>query len=538
MWDQQYAPFESVYLSALVGAIPVLVFLLGLVVLKLKGITAAAISAAVAAIVALFVFDMPFPKVVGAALYGAVSGLWPIAWIIVLAVWLYKIAVKSGQFEVIRSSIGGISADQRIQVLLIAFCFGGLLEGAAGFGVPIAICAALLVELGFRPIKAAMLCLVANAGAGAYGAIGIPVIQGAKVGEVDLGELSNWMIPVIQGLTALLPLILVAILDGWNGIRHTWPAWLVTGIVFSGAQCAVLWLAGPELTDILPPLLAMVTLAGLTRVWQPPEIYREAGASDTRGERYSVWEIVKAWSPFYFLTGAILVWSLPWFKDLFTPGGALDFTVLSIHMPWIDGTIVAHPPVAASSAPTAAVWTVSLIGASGTAVLGAILVTGAFARITVPEALGQLKATVAELWRPIVLILLVLALAYIANLSGATAAIGLALANVGDIFPLVSPVIGWIGVFITGSVVNNNTLFAKLQAVTAQQLGVDPTLLVASNTGGGTMAKLVSAQSIAIAASAVGETGNESSILRSTLKYSLVFLAVVCVTVFALSLLA
>lgn len=538
MWDQQYAPFDSVYLSALVGAIPVLVFLLGLVVLKLKGITAAAISAAVAAVVALFVFDMPFPKVVGAALYGAVSGLWPIAWIIVLAVWLYKIAVKSGQFEVIRSSIRGISADQRIQVLLIAFCFGGLLEGAAGFGVPIAICAALLVELGFRPIKAAMLCLVANAGAGAYGAIGIPVIQGAKVGEVDLGDLSNWMIPVIQGLTALLPLILVAILDGWNGIRHTWPAWLVTGIVFSGAQCAVLWLAGPELTDILPPLLAMVTLAGLTRIWQPPEIYREAGATDTRGERYSVWEIVKAWSPFYFLTGAILVWSLPWFKDLFIPGGALDFTVLSIHMPWIDGTIVSHPPVAASSAPIAAVWTVSLIGASGTAVLGAILVTGAFARITVPEALGQLKATVAELWRPIVLILLVLALAYIANLSGATAAIGLALANVGDIFPLVSPIIGWIGVFITGSVVNNNTLFAKLQAVTAQQLGVDPTLLVASNTGGGTMAKLVSAQSIAIAASAVGETGNESSILRSTLKYSLVFLVVVCVTVFLLSLFA
>ncbi|WAC58302.1 L-lactate permease [Gordonia sp. SL306] len=538
MWDQNYAPYDSVYLSALVGAIPILVFLLGLVALKLKGVTAATISAVIAALVALIVFGMPLPKIVGAALYGAVSGLWPIAWIIVMAVWLYKIAVKSGQFTIIRTSIGGISNDQRIQVLLIAFCFGGLLEGAAGFGVPIAICAALLVELGFRPVKAAMLCLVANAGAGAYGAIGIPVIQGAKVGEVDLGSLSDWMIPVIQGLTALLPLILIAILDGWKGIRHTWPAWLLTGVVFSGTQCLVLWLAGPELTDILPPLLAMVALAGLTRIWQPSEVYREAGATAPDTTRYSVWEVIKAWSPFYFLTGAILVWSVTWFKNLFVPGGALDFTVLNIHMPWIDGTIVQHPPVSSTSTPLAAIWQVSLIGASGTAVLAAILVTGAFARITVPQALDQLRATISELWKPIVLILLVLMLAYISNLSGATAAIGLALANVGEIFPLVSPVIGWIGVFITGSVVNNNTLFAKLQAVTAHQLGIDPTLLVASNTGGGTMAKLVSAQSIAIAAAAVGETGNESSILRSTLKYSLVFLAVVCVTVFVLSLIA
>ncbi|MFW0796915.1 lactate permease LctP family transporter [Gordonia sp. CPCC 205515] len=537
MWEQNYAPYDSVYLSALVGAIPILVFLLSLVVFRIKGITAALISAVVAALVALVLFGMPFSKIVGSALFGAVSGLWPIAWIIVMAVWLYKIAVKSGQFEVIRTSIGGVSTDQRLQVLLIAFCFGGLLEGAAGFGVPIAICAALLVELGFRPIKAAMLCLVANAGAGAYGAIGIPVIQGAKVGGVDLGELSTWMIPVIQGLTALLPLILVAILDGWKGVRQTWPAWLVTGVVFSGLQCLVLFVAGPELTDILPPLVAMVTLAGLTRIWQPREIYREGGVAAPETTKYSVREVVMAWSPFYFLTGAILVWSLPWFKSLFTAGGWLDWTVLNIHMPWIDNTIVQHPPVSATTAPMPAVWQVSLIGASGTAVLGAILVTGAFARITVPEALEQLKGTIAELWRPIVLILLVLALAYITNLSGATAAIGLALANVGDVFPLVSPIIGWIGVFITGSVVNNNTLFAKLQAVTAQQLGVDPTLLVASNTGGGTMAKLVSAQSIAIAASAVGETGNEAAILRSSLKYSLAFLVVVCVTVYLLSLL-
>lgn len=535
MWNQQYAPFDNVYLSALVGAIPVLFFLLALVVLKLKGITAALISAVLAAVVAFTIFGMPFPKIVGAALYGVVSGLWPIAWIVVLAVWLYKIAVKSGQFTVIRTSIGGISTDQRLQVLLIAFCFGGLLEGAAGFGVPIAICAALLVELGFRPIKAAMLCLVANAGAGAYGAIGIPVIQGAKVGGVDLGELSTWMIPVIQGLTALIPLILVAILDGFRGIRQTWPAWLIIGIVFSGAQSLVLWLAGPELTDILPPLLAMVTLAGLCRIWQPSFTYREDSAAAPDTTKYSVWEIIKAWSPFYFLTGAILVWSLPWFKDLFTEGGLLHFTVLNIHMPWIDNTIVQHPPVAAAAAPMPAVWQVSLIGASGTAVLAAILVTGAFAKITVPEAIDQLRAAISDLWRPILLILLVLALAYIANLSGATAAIGLALANVGEVFPLVSPIIGWIGVFITGSVVNNNTLFAKLQAVTAQQIGVDPTLLVASNTGGGTMAKLVSAQSIAIAAGAVGETGNESAILRAALKYSLAFLVVVCVTVFLLA---
>lgn len=537
MWEQDYAPFTSAYLSAIVAAIPVLVFLLGLVVLKLTGLAAAAMSAVAAAVLALTVFGMPAEKVAGAALYGVVSGLWPIAWIITLAVWLYKIAVKSGQFEVIRTSIGGVSTDQRIQVLLIAFCFGGLLEGAAGFGVPIAICAALLVQLGFRPIKAAMLCLVANGAAGAYGAIGIPVIQGATVGGVDLDSLSLWMIPVIQGLTALIPLILMAILDGWNGVRRTWPAWLITGIVFAGAQSVVLWLAGPELTDIIPPLLAMLTLAALTRYWRPTDRYREKGAPAVDSTRYPAWEVIRAWSPFYFLTGAILVWSLPWFKDLFVVDGPLAWTVVNVHMPWIDGTITGQPPVYAADTALPAVWQVSTIGASGTAVLGAILVTGAFARITVPEALTQLRATLDELWRPILLILLVLAFAYITNLSGATGAIGIALADVGTAFPLVSPVIGWIGVFITGSVVNNNALFAKLQAVTAGQLGVDPALLVAANTGGGTMAKLVSAQSIAIAAAAVGETGNESAILRSTLRYSLVFLAVVCVTVFALSLL-
>lgn len=536
MWTQQYSPFLNLTVSALVAAVPILFFLLGLTVLRLSGVVAAAISTALAVVVAVLV-GMPIGAAAGAGLYGVLSGLWPIAWIIVMAVWLYKVTVASGKFAVIRGSISGVSPDQRVQVLLIAFCFGSFLEGAAGFGVPIAICAALLVELGFRPVRAAMICLVANAAFGAYGAIGIPVIAGAQQSGVPLTDLSASMALVLQIITVAIPALLVVIVDGWRGLRETWPLVITLGLVYSGLQTLLLLTLGPELVDIVPGLLGMVLIAGFTRVWRPRHVYREGGADVPAVEPASAGQVVAAWSPFYVLTAFILLWSLPAFKSLFAAGGPLAWTLVAVPIPGLHHQVVRGAELGGGD-PLAAVWTWTPLNATGTAILLAVLVTWAISpTVRLSDLVTQLRVTVTELWKPIVLILLVMAVATIANFSGGSATIGLALAAVGAAFPLLSPVIGWFGVFITGSVVNNNNLFAGLQAVTAHQIGVDPSLLVAANTTGGVMAKVVSPQSIAIAAGAVGLSGREGEILRAALRYSLGLLAVVCVWTFVLSLL-
>lgn len=529
MWQQTYDPLGNANLSALLAALPVVVFLLALTVLRLKGLTAALLAVLVSAAVSAWVFGMPLGGIAGAALLGIANGLFPISFIVLMAVWLYKLAIRSGKFEVIRGSIATISDDQRIQVLLIAFCFGGFLEGAAGFGVPIAICAALLVELGFRPLKAAMLCLVANGAAGAYGAIGIPVLVGAQQGGVALGEMSPMLIPLVQVCALLLPAVLVMVLDGWRGVRETWPVLLVVGVVFSGAQTLTLYLLGPELVDIIGPLAAMGSLAAFMQVWRPARIYREAQAPPLSDRRWSLREVLLAWSPFYILTATILVWSLPAFKALFAADGALGATVLHLPIGLLDNRVQEVPPLVAVTRTLPAVWNVGWLNASGTAILLAAMLTVLLSpRLGLRSAREELVQACRDMWKPLATVALVMAVAYITNYSGASSTIGLALAQAGGLFPLLAPVIGWMGVFITGSVVNSNTLFAHLQAVTAAQIGVSPALLVAANTAGGVMAKLVSPQSIAIAAAAVKLVGQESAIMRTTLAVSLGLLGYVC----------
>ncbi|HYQ49374.1 MAG TPA: lactate permease LctP family transporter [Pseudomonas sp.] len=536
MWHQNYDPLGNANLSALLAALPVLVFLLALTVLRLKGLTAALLAVLVSALVSSLVFGMPLDTLLGAALLGIANGVFPISFIVLMAVWLYKLAIRSGKFEVIRGSIATISEDQRIQVLLIAFCFGGFLEGAAGFGVPIAICAALLVELGFRPLKAAMLCLVANGAAGAYGAIGIPVLVGAQQGGVGLGEMSQMLIPLVQLCALLLPAVLVLLLDGWRGVRETWPVLLVVGGVFSGTQTLVLYLLGPELVDIIGPLAAMGSLAAFMQVWRPRRIYREAQAPPVSSQRWSLKQVLLAWSPFYILTATILVWSLPAFKALFAADGALGATVLHLPVSLLDQRIQELPPLVAVAHTLPAVWTVGWLNASGTAILIAALLTVVLSpKLGLLAAGEELAQSGREMWKPLATVALVMAVAYITNYSGASSTVGLALAQAGGVFPALAPVIGWTGVFITGSVVNSNTLFAHLQAVTAAQIGVSPALLVAANTAGGVMAKLVSPQSIAIAAAAVKLVGQESAIMRTTLAVSLALLGYVCLCTLLLS---
>ena len=542
MWQQVYDPLNSSALSALVAAVPIIFFLLGLTVLKLSGIKSAVISLVIALVIGCAIFGMPVTAGAGSILYGFLSGMWPIGWIVLMAVWLYRISVRSGGFEIVRSSISSISTDQRIQMLLIAFCFGGFLEGAAGFGIPIAICAALLVSLGFNPLKAAMFALIANVSSGAYGAIGIPVTTAAIRGGVDLHALSIEMVLVIQIMAALIPVLLVAIQDGIRGIREVGLVALMVGLIYSGGQSVLLAALGnPELVDIIPPLLALVALALVMQKWQPKHIFREPTAPSLeevqaqQSVKHTGSEILKAWSPFVYLSVVILLWSTV-LKPLFAAKGALGFTNITFSLPWLHQSISQAAPIVATPKPIDVTYTWNIVGASGTAILVATIITILTSKISWGEAIEELGGTWKQLQTPILMICLVMSVANVMNYAGMITSIALAVAAVGAIFPLLSPIIGWIGVFVTGSVVNNNILFAGLQATTAQQIGVSQTLLVASNTAGGVMAKIVSPQSIAIAAAAVNSAGEESKITSMAIKYSAALLAITCVWVYVLSL--
>ncbi|ROZ63957.1 L-lactate permease [Kocuria soli] len=536
MWLQDYDPTGSVVFSALLAAVPIIAFLLGLTVFKLTGLKASLIALVLAVGLGTLVFGLPVAATGSAIVYGFLGGLWPIGWIVLMAVWLYRIAVRAGYFDVIRSSISSISEDQRLQVLLIAFCFGGFLEGAAGFGIPIAICGALLVNLGFRPLRAAGISLVANAAFGGYGAIGIPVIVGAQQGEVPLTDLSRMMVVVAQGIMVFIPLLLVAILDGRRGLRETGGLALVIGVLVSGLQSLFLWVAGPALADIIPPLVGMLAMALVLKYWSPRTIYREAHApalEELRSERQPVTiaRVAQAWSPFYILSAFILVWSVP------AVAAFLGRATVAVPMPFLHQAVARTAPIVPETTPVLALWNWSILAASGTAILFAALFTVVVTpTITWKQAWEELAGSVRQLWAPIVMICLVMAVANVMNFAGMSSSMALALSAAGGVFPLLSPVIGWIGVFVTGSVVNNNTLFASLQAVTAQQIGTSQTLLVASNTAGGVMAKVISPQSIAIATAAVREPGKEADLTRQVLLYSIGLLAVLCVWVFVLSL--
>ncbi|KML11385.1 L-lactate permease [Bacillus safensis] len=537
MWQQIYDPFGNEFVSALVAMLPILFFLLALTVFKLKGVLAACFTLIVSFVTAVFFFHMPVEKALSAVLLGISNGLWPIGYIVIMAVWLYKIAVKSGKFDVIRSSIAGISQDQRLQLLLIGFSFNAFLEGAAGFGVPIAISAALLTELGFKPLKAAMLCLIANAASGAFGAVGIPVITGAQMGNMTPLALSQTLVYTIPFISFCIPFLLILIVDGFKGIKETLPALLVVSGTYTILQAVTMVTMGPELANIISALASMGILALFLRKWQPKHIYREEGAPDIEQKQtYRGVEILKAWSPFYILTAVITVWSLPAFKALFAVGGPLNWTTILVKMPFLHQQIVKLPPIAQTETPIDAIFKIDVISATGTAILIAVMLTGLFSRhITLTEGAVCLKAAVKELWVPVLTICFVMGFANLANFAGLSSAIGLALAKTGDLFPLVSPVLGWIGVFITGSVVSNNALFGNLQAVTASQIGSQAGLLIGANTTGGVMAKLISPQSIAIATAAVGETGKESELFKKTVKYSFILLGIVCIWTFILA---
>ncbi|MBF3389181.1 lactate permease LctP family transporter [Burkholderia pseudomallei] len=553
VWNQVYLPLGGVGWSALAAGAPIILFFVSLAVLRLKGHVAGALTLALALVIAIAVYGMPAERAFASAAYGFAYGLWPIAWIIVTAVFLYKIVVKSGQFDVIRSSIVSLTDDQRLQMLLIGFSFGAFLEGAAGFGAPVAITAALLVGLGFNPLYAAGLCLIADTAPVAFGALGIPVIVAGQVSGLDpmaVGAMAGRQLPF---LSFFLPFWLVFVMDGVKGVRETWPAALVAGGSFALVQFFTSNYIGPELPDVTSALASLVALASFLTGWRPWRARAAAraqrlvsagggalalggmpgglgGARATGGREpspYSFAQIARAWSPFVVLTVMVTIWSMKPFKALFAKGGALAFTTLQFHVAHLDKLTQKMAPVVAHPTPVPAVFNWDLLAATGTAILLSAIVSMAILNVPARTGVRTFFEVLKDLKRPVLSIGLVLAFAFVENYSGMSTTLALLLAGTGAAFPFFSPLLGWIGVFLTGSDTSSNALFCSLQATTAQQIGVPSTLLVAANTTGGVAGKMISPQSIAVACAAVGLVGHEADLFRFTLRHSLFFALVV-----------
>ena len=534
-WQQLYSPLGSLGLSALAAVIPIVFFFLALAVFRMKGHIAGSITLALSILVAIFAFQMPADMAFAAAGYGFAYGLWPIAWIIVAAVFLYKLTVKSGQFEVIRSSVLSITDDQRLQVLLIGFCFGAFLEGAAGFGAPVAITAALLVGLGFNPLYAAGLCLIANTAPVAFGALGIPIIVAGQVTGIDafhIGAMTGRQLPL---LSLFVPFWLVFMMDGLRGVKETWPAALVAGLSFAVTQYFTSNFIGPELPDITSALASLISLTLFLKVWQPKKSFTTAtagvGADVVKGGAqptpYSLGEIFKAWSPFLILTVLVTIWTLKPFKAAFAAGGSMYSWVFNFAIPHLDQLVIKTAPIVTAPTAMPAVFKLDPISATGTAIFISALLSMIVLKINFKTGLTTLKETFYELRWPILSIGMVLAFAFVTNYSGMSSTMALVLAGTGAAFPFFSPFLGWLGVFLTGSDTSSNALFSSLQATTAHQIGVNDTLLVAANTSGGVTGKMISPQSIAVACAATGLVGKESDLFRFTLKHSLFFATIV-----------
>lgn len=527
MFIQNYNPLDNIWLSALVAFLPILLFFISLVVFKLKGHIAGLLTVLLAAIVAIVAYKMPVIMVASSFLYGFLYGMWPIAWIIVAAIFLYKISVKSGYFDILRESVISVTPDQRLQVILIGFCFGAFLEGAIGFGGPVAITAALLVGMGLRPLYAAGLCMIANTAPVAFGAVGIPIIAMAGVVNVDSLHISAMAGRMLPPLSLFIPFFLVFLMDGFKGIKETYPALFVVGLSFALVQFITSNYMGPELPDIASAVVSIATLSIFLKFWKPKHIFKFdeeiGGKASIEVKKYSLGKICLAWSPFVVLIIMIVIWTQGWFKSLFGADGILSFSVLNFPITPINENMMQVAPVVSQDTPIKVVFSWNLINTVGTAIFLTAIISVFMLKVTITDAVKTFGETLKEMKFAILTIGLVLSFAFISNYSGISATLALALASTGKAFVFFSPIVGWIGVFLTGSDTSSNLLFGTLQQLTARQLGVPEVLFLAANSVGGVVGKMISPQSIAIACAAVGLVGRESELFRFTIKYSIIF---------------
>jgi lactate permease len=540
MWSQVYNPLHNIVLSALLASVPIVVLLGALGFFHLKAHVAALLGLAASLAISIFEFGMPVQMSVMSAVYGAAYGLLPIGWIILNVIFLYQLTLQKGHFKVLQNSIAGVTEDRRLQLLLIAFAFGAFFEGAAGFGTPVAVTGAILIGIGFSPLAASGLCLIANTAPVAFGAIGTPVIALSAVTGLDLLQLSKQIGHQLPFFSMIIPFWLIWAFAGFRGMIQIWPAILVTGICFAVPQFLVSTLHGPWLVDIVASITSMAALTLFLRVWQPSTMWLSMSRTDpaldpnaqsnTEGEpiatifrfqpeegmQISRIDTAKAWLPWVILSIAVFLWGIPQFKTfldgLFNP---------KLSVPGLDKLILRVPPLVPAPRPEAAVYALSLLSATGTGILIAAII-GGFLMGYSPAGLARIYWQTIKLVRlSLLTIACMLALGYVTRYSGTDATLGLAFAQTGAFYPMFGTLLGWLGVALTGSDTSSNVLFGGLQKITAQQLGLNPVLMAAANSSGGVMGKMIDAQSIVVASTATRWYGHEGEILRFVFFHSL-----------------
>jgi len=530
-WTQVYDPLGHWWLSTLVAALPVVVLLGALAVLRIKAHWAALLGLAASLVIAVGVFKMPAGMGARTALYGACYGLFPIGWIILNVIFMYDMNCSSGRFKILQESLMGITQDRRLQLLLIAFSFGAFFEGAAGFGTPVAVTAAILIGLGFKPLQASGLSLIANTAPVAYGALGTPLIALQTVTGLDLLQLSGMAGRILPFFSVLVPFWLLWAFAGFNGMFEIWPAVLVAGVFFAIPQFLVSNFHGPWLVDVVSAVCSMAAVTVLLLIWHPKKIWGFEGHEADRSARgqhgHSTGEVIKAWTPWVILSVLVFLWGLPSVKAF------LDkISILKIPVGGLHNLILRVPPVVAKNTAEAAVFNFNWLSATGSGILVAAVISGFVMGFGPLQMLRQYGKTLYKVRFSLITIAAMMSIGFMTRYSGLDATMGLAFARTGTFYPFFGTLLGWLGVALTGSDTASNVLFGSLQKISAAQVGVSPTLMAAANSCGGVMGKMIDAQSIVVASTATEWYGHEGDILRYVFFHSIALACLVGVLVF------
>ncbi|MBM3833599.1 MAG: L-lactate permease [Verrucomicrobia bacterium] len=536
-WLQIYDPLGNAILSTLIAALPVVVLLGSIALLQIKIHYSALLGLAVALVVAVFAYGMPVKAASATTLYGAAYGLFPIGWIILNLIFLYQMTVNKGLFTILRSSLATLAPDPRIQVILIAFSFGAFFEGAAGFGTPVAVTAAILIQLGFKPLAACGLSLIANTAPVAYGALGTPIIALSAVTGLDLKDLSAMAGRQLPFFSIIVPFWVVWAFAGFRGMLGVWPAALVAGVAFAVPQFLVSNFHGPWLVDIVASMCSMAALGIWLKLWQPKDKWELSnGQTDKAVQTQPVYtraEVTRAWVPWVLLSVLVFAWGTPKMKKALNDISAPEFKVASLHNVIVRTPPVVPPPTPEKpTKPEEAIFKLNWLSATGTGILVSAIVAGFVMGVSPAQMLRTYLQTLHRVRYSLITIAAMLALGYVTKYSGTDATLGLALAKTGGLYPFFGTLLGWLGVALTGSDTASNVLFGSLQKITAEQTGISPTLMAAANSSGGVMGKMVDAQSIVVASTATNWYGHEGSILRYVFFHSIALATLVGILVF------
>ena len=520
-WPQLYDPLDSRLLSTAVSALPVLTLFFVLVALK-KRVWVAALSGLLMAVaLALLVFGMPAVLVATAAGHGFIFGLMRIAWIVVASIFLYNVASTTGQFQVMKDSIAGLSSDKRLQLVLIAFCFGAFLEGTGGGGAPVAIAGAFLIGLGFPPFQAATLCLLANTAPVAWGGVGNPIRVLAGVTGLPEAQFSAMAGRILPPISLILPLWLVRSMVGWRETWQVWPALLVSGASFAAMQFYWSNFQEPGLVDIVSAIVSLLVTVAFLKIWVPAQVMPVSGELVTSTTRHSTAEILKGWSPFIVASVLIFLSGLP------AVGRFVNVDALRMPMPFLHNAVLKMPPVAPVPTPEDATVNLNFVAIPGTVIFISAVIAALLAGLSLPRTARLFMQTVVQMMPSLLAISFMVGLAYVTRYAGMDTVLGLSLTGTGWLFPFFGTLLGWLGVALTGTDAGSNALFGNLQKVTAEQLGLSPILMGAANSTGGVMGKMIDAQSIVVSSSATHQQGREADIFKAVFWHSVVLASLV-----------